>query len=121
MGHLARIFWLVTGITALTLGTVGIFLPLLPTVPFYLLAAFSFSKSSDRLHNWLLNHRIFGPDIRNWNERRVIRRRAKLMAVSAMAGSVLLALILVVPLKFIAIQTLALTAVAIFILRQNEN
>lgn len=120
MGHMAKIFWLITGISALALGTIGIFLPLLPTVPFYLLAAFSFSKSSEKLHNWLLDHKIFGPDIRNWNEKRVIRRRAKLMAVSAMAGSVVVTLFLAVPLKFIAIQALFLTAVGIFIWRQNE-
>jgi len=121
MGHVGKIFWLVIGLTALALGTVGIFLPLLPTVPFYLLAAFSFSKSSERLHNWLLNHKIFGPDIRNWNEKRVIRRRAKLMSVSAMALSVVVTLVMAVPLKFIAIQSLFLLFVGLFILRQKES
>lgn len=116
-----RIIWLTIGLTSLGLGTLGIFLPLLPTVPFYLLAAFSFSKSSDRLHTWVINHKIFGPDIRNWNENRVIHRRAKLMATIAMLGSVLLALFLDVPLKYIAVQAICLTLVGAFIWKQKET
>ena len=121
MKNVTRIFWLTVGILALTLGTIGIFLPLLPTVPFYLLAAFGFSKSSEKLHDWLLNHKIFGPDIRNWNENRIIKRRAKLMAVSAMSMSVVVTLFLSVPLKFILIQATFLIMVGIFIWRQKEH
>jgi uncharacterized membrane protein YbaN (DUF454 family) len=90
-------------------------------VPFYLLAAFGFSKSSPKIHNWMLNHKVFGPDIRNWNENRVIHRRAKLMALAGMAGSVILALLLSVPLKFIAIQVVCLAFVARFIWAQKES
>ena len=115
-----RIIWLIVGGGALGLGTLGIFLPILPTVPFFLLAAFSFSKSSTRLHNWMLNHKVFGPDIRNWNENRVIHRRAKLMASAGMFGSFILALFLGVPLKFVALQVMCLTLVAIFIWKQKE-
>jgi uncharacterized membrane protein YbaN (DUF454 family) len=116
-----RIFWLLLGGSSLGLGTLGIFLPLLPTVPFYLLAAYGFSKSSSRIHNWLLNHEIFGPDIRNWNQNRIIRLRAKLMAVAGMAGSVILAYIFNVPLKYMAIQVLVLFFVARFIWNQKES
>jgi len=116
-----RIIWLLIGGSSLGLGTLGIFLPLLPTVPFYLLAAYSFSKSSTKIHNWLLNHKIFGPDIRNWNENRVIHRRAKLMAVAGMAGSVILAYVFSVPLKYMAIQIIILFFVARFIWKQKER
>ena len=121
MGHMGKIFWLIIGLLSLVLGTIGIFLPLLPTVPFYLLAAFSFSKSSERLHNWLLNHKMFGPDIRNWNENHIIRRPAKLMALGGMAVSVIVTLILAVPIQFIAIQSAFLAGVGMFIWRQKEN
>jgi len=115
-----RILWFLIGSSALGLGTLGIFLPLLPTVPFYLLAAFGFSKSSEKIYNWLLNHKVFGPDIRSWNENRIIHRRAKLMAVAGMAGSLILAFVLSIPLKYIAIQAVCLFLVARFIWRQNE-
>jgi len=116
-----RIFWFLIGGSSLGLGTLGIFLPLLPTVPFYLLAAYSFSKSSTKIHNWLLNHKVFGPDIRNWNENRTIHRRAKLMALASMAGSVILAYFFNVPLKYMAIQVIILALIARFIWKQKET
>ena len=118
---LAKIFWMLVGGSSLGLGTVGIFLPLLPTVPFYLVAAYAFSKSSDRIHNWLLNHKIFGPDIRAWNEYRIIKRRSKYMAIVAMTGSVILALVLSVPYKYVLIQAVILGLVGRFIWRQKES
>ena len=118
---LAKLFWLFVGSSSLALGTVGIFLPLLPTVPFYLLAAYSFSKSSDKIHNWLLNHKVFGEDIRNWYDKRVIKRRAKYMAITAMTGSVALALFLGVPILYVAIQMAILGLVGRFIWRQKES
>ncbi|HIP23428.1 MAG TPA: DUF454 domain-containing protein [Rhodobacteraceae bacterium] len=118
---MTRILWLIVGGSALALGTLGIFLPLLPTVPFYLLAAFGFSKSSTKMHNWMLNHKVFGPDIQNWNKNRIIHRRAKLMASAGMAGSFVLALVLSVPLKYVAIQAICLAFVAWFVWKQKET
>lgn len=60
----------------------GIFLPILPTTPFAILAAWCFSKSSERWHQWLLNHKIFGPTIRDWERDGVINPRAKALATS---------------------------------------
>lgn len=60
--------WIAAGGLALTLGVVGVFLPLLPTVPFLLLSAFCFGRGSSRLHRWLLQHRVFGPPIEDWIE-----------------------------------------------------
>ena len=77
-----RIFFLVLGILSVGLGFLGAFLPLLPTTPFLLLAAFFFSKSSDRLHDWLLNHKLFGKLIRDWREHRAIAPRAKVISVA---------------------------------------
>lgn len=61
------------GAMSLTLGIIGIFLPLLPTTCFVLLAGYCFSKGSDRLHNWILNHKKFGPPILDWRAYGVIR------------------------------------------------
>ncbi len=75
-----RVLFLTLGFISLLLGIIGIFLPLLPTTPFALLAAYFFSKSSTQLHQWLLNQRSLGPLIRDWESYGVIRLRAKWMA-----------------------------------------
>jgi uncharacterized membrane protein YbaN (DUF454 family) len=72
-----KALWIFLGIICLILGFIGVFLPLLPTTPFALLAAFCFSKGSDELHQWLLNTKMFGPLIRDWEDYGVIRLRYK--------------------------------------------
>jgi uncharacterized membrane protein YbaN (DUF454 family) len=69
------------GIISVGLGTAGIFLPLLPTTPFLLLAAACFIRSSDRLYQWLIHNRWFGSYIRNYREHRAIPLRAKVTAL----------------------------------------
>lgn len=78
--RLARLIWLATGFLALGLGLAGVFLPLLPTTPFVLLAAACFARSSTRFHTWLLDHRLAGPVIREWQLHRAMPRRAKRVA-----------------------------------------
>ena len=89
----ARITWLVIGILSLGLGALGILLPLLPTTPLVLLAAFSFARSSDRLHQWLLEHDVFGALIENWRQYGAISRRAKIVSVISMAAILVLSLV----------------------------
>lgn len=85
-----RVLWLLAGAASLVCGIVGIFLPLLPTTPFVLLAAFCFSRGSTRCEAWLLGHRVFGPMVVNWREHRAIPWRAKQLAWLMMAvGSAL--------------------------------
>jgi uncharacterized membrane protein YbaN (DUF454 family) len=72
--------WLIGGWAALALGTVGIFLPVIPTTPFILVAAWCFAKGSEAMHRWLLEHRRFGPMIRDWEDHGVIRMRSKAFA-----------------------------------------
>ncbi len=74
--------FIAAGWTCLGLGVIGIFLPVLPTTPLVLLAAWCFSRGSQRLHRWLLEHRLFGPMVRDWEEHHVIRRRAKILATA---------------------------------------
>ena len=77
MNQIRRLFYLLAGGLSLVLAVLGVFLPLLPTTPFLILAAFCFSRSSRRLHQWLLNQPTFGPMILDWERHGVIRRRTK--------------------------------------------
>ena len=79
-----RSMWLAIGLLSLSLGILGVFLPLLPTTPFVLLSAFCFSKSSSRLHLWLLNHKLFGHLINDWEKHGVIRTKIKIIATCSM-------------------------------------
>jgi uncharacterized membrane protein YbaN (DUF454 family) len=80
-----RVLWLLLAYGALALGIVGIFVPGLPTTPFVLLAAFAAARGSQRLHAWLLAHRLFGPMIRDWQATGAVARRAKWFATVTMA------------------------------------
>lgn len=89
-----RRLYLVAGWLALALGAIGAVLPLLPTVPFMILAAFCFARSNPRLEAKLLDHRLFGPHIRRWRDHGAISRRGKKAALAAFAFSIFLALML---------------------------
>jgi uncharacterized protein len=79
---LQRGFLVAVGSVAVGLGTIGVFVPLLPTTPFLLLAAACFIRSSDRLYAWLIQHPWFGSYIRNYREHRAITLPAKVVALT---------------------------------------
>ena len=81
-----RLVMMVSGCISLILGIIGIFLPLLPTTPFVLLAACCFSKSSPRLHSWLMNQPRLGPMIQNWEQQGSISQNAKVTSTVLMIG-----------------------------------
>lgn len=104
-----RSAYLVAGLLALLLGTVGIFLPLLPTVPFVLLAAFCFGRSSPRLERRLVEHATFGPHIIAWRTHRAISRKGKRAAYVAFALSAVFGFVLLDwPLSLIPVTAAAL-------------
>ena len=82
-----RPFLFILGWLLFALGFVGAFLPVLPTTPFMLLALWCFARSSDRFHDWLYTHRLFGPPLQQWHEYRVIPLAAKLTALFFMSAS----------------------------------
>ena len=69
------------------LGIIGVFLPVMPTTPFMLLALWSFSNSSEKFHYWLYHHRLFGPPLQQWHNHGVIPLVAKVVAISFMSMS----------------------------------
>src|SRR5688500_14315866 len=78
-----RAVYLVVGCLFVVVAAVGVFVPLLPTTPFLLLASSCFLRSSPRLQERLARSRWFGPAIRDWNEHRAVRRSVKFLAAAA--------------------------------------
>nr|WP_283165269.1 YbaN family protein [Shewanella litorisediminis] len=98
---------LVIGLISLVLGVAGVFLPLLPTVPFVLLAAFCFARSSERLHRWLMAHPWFADALSNWEQKKAIRRglKRKAMVLSSLSFAISIA---IVPLLWVKVMLLSL-------------
>ena len=84
MKSMKRALYFIAGCCALILGAVGVVLPLLPTTPFVLVAAWCFARSSQRFHQMLVNHRVFGPLIRDWEAYGVIPFKVKCLATTMM-------------------------------------
>ena len=82
----------IAGVIALLLAILGLFLPLLPTTPFLLLASWCFARGSRRLHGWLLSHRVFGEYLRNFEAGRGIPLKAKIVATLMLWGSLVMAM-----------------------------
>jgi len=81
-GELRRYLLIIIGTFFLGLGIIGIFLPLLPTTPFLLLAAACYTRSSKRLYDWLLTNRWLGNYIRNYRERKEVPFKIKILSIS---------------------------------------
>jgi hypothetical protein len=84
------------GTISLTLGAIGIFLPLLPATPFLLLAAACYLRSSERMYKWLLGNRWFGEYIKNYREGRGIPLKTKVVALAALWIAILYSTLFVV-------------------------
>ncbi|MEE1876887.1 YbaN family protein [Altererythrobacter litoralis] len=76
------------GIIAVGLAALGAFLPIMPTVPFLLVAVFCFARSNPAWEQRILDHPYWGPQVKDWQERRAIARPAKLAAITAMSAGV---------------------------------
>ena len=85
-----RIILISLGCLCVGLGFVGVFVPGIPTTIFLIIALWAFTKSSEKLRHWLLNHKRFGPILNNWQEHKVVPRRAKILMVVLMSLAVIL-------------------------------
>lgn len=116
-----RILWTAFGWVALALGLIGVLLPVMPTTPFVILAAFAFGKGSPAMRRRLERSRHFGPAIRDWEERGAIRPRHKLLACTLMGASLAGAWVLGLPAGVLAIQGAAIAATVIFVLTRPNG
>lgn len=104
-----KAFLLIAGHICLSLGIAGAMLPVLPTTPFLLLAAYCYSKSSDKLHAWLINHKYLGPPLNDWEKNGVIGLKAKILA------TIMLGLVIVFRMPYLNVA-LSIRVVAISVL-----
>jgi uncharacterized protein len=104
---------LVAGTLSLGLGTIGLFLPILPTTPFLLLSAACYMRSSKRMHKWLLGNRWFGEYIRNYQEGKGIPLKTKLIAISVLWAAILYSAFFVIDEILLAQIALLLVALGV--------
>lgn len=114
--HPLRIFTSIVGWAMIVLAIIGIVLPIMPTVPFLLVASWCFTRSSPRFHRWLNNHRIFGPPIKQWEEKRAISTFVKVFALMSMTGGFLSFLVILHPALWITLLVMIiLLLIALYI------
>ena len=116
-----RPLWTLAGLLALGVGIVGIFLPVLPTTPLVLLAAFCFSKGSPMLRRWITGHRTFGPMIADWEATGAIPRMVKYTACGVMLVTFLVCLAMGLPVWVLMAQGTLMLIGAAFVLTRPDR
>jgi len=113
-----RLLLISVGIGSTALAVLGIFVPLLPTVPLLLLAAACFARSSESFHRWLLEHPQLGPMVRDYLGGQGIPLRAKVTAIALIWASISVSVLLLIPLLWVKIFLIAIgLCVTIYLLR----
>lgn len=107
---------------SLVLAVLGIFLPILPTTPFLILSAFLYAKSSSKFYNWIMNHRLFGPSLRDWKNHRSVSKKSKILAIAMILATFSISIVFVVPIIAIKILlgVIGIT-ILVFIIRLPEK
>jgi len=90
MNKFKKILWMSGGFICLGIAYIGIVTPGIPWSTPTVGAAYCFAKSSERMHNWIMNHKLFGPFLRNWSEKRVFPTKAKWAMVLTMDSSLII-------------------------------
>lgn len=115
------LLWRLLAVLMLLLAAIGVALPVLPTVPFLLVAAWAAGRGWPALERWLLAHPRYGADIRRWRERGAVPRRAKWLSSLMMLGSTVLVVLSGLPLLLKWTVPLAMAAVAAWLWRRPET
>jgi len=116
-----RHVWTALGTLSLGAGALGLVLPLLPTTPFVILAAFAFSKGSQRFARALHGHRVFGPIIAEWRARGAIAPRYKVLALAMMGAALAASAAFGVSTTLLTIQAACIAGAATFILSRPDR
>lgn len=106
-----RLMWLLLGLLSLGLGTVGIVLPVLPTVPFYMATVFCFARSSRKLHNWFIGSRLYQKHLESFVKERAMTMKTKLSVIGMVSLVMAIGFVLM---KQVPIGRICLVVVWIF-------
>lgn len=113
-----RVALLVAGTVSLGVGIVGIFLPVLPTVPFVLLASVCYARASSRYYHWLMNHRILGPPLVEWKRTKSLPAKVKALAIGMIVVSASISLVFLAKPLFVKLVIAgSCSAVIVYLLR----
>ena len=85
-----KLFWNIVGFISLGMAYIGLITPGIPYSPFIVFSAYCFSKGSERMHRWIYNHKIFGPFLTNWGEKRVFPEKMKYFMLAMMSTSLII-------------------------------
>ncbi|OFW54672.1 MAG: hypothetical protein A2163_04780 [Actinobacteria bacterium RBG_13_35_12] len=123
---LVRVTLIITGTFFVAIGVLGIFLPLLPTTPFLLIAAALYARSSERFYYWLLHNRWFGGYIKNYREGKGISRKVKIWTISLLWITIIFSIctveiVLVRILLFLIAAAVSIHIISIRTIRQKKR
>jgi hypothetical protein len=117
MKNIKKTAWIVLGFICLAIAYIGIVTPGIPWSTPTVGAAFCFAKGSDRWHQWIMNHKLFGPFLRNWSEKRIFPTKAKWAMVITMDSSLIILWFTTHNWKLVAGTAVVMALVAIWALR----
>ena len=112
--NIKKAFWFCLGCLLLVVAFIGIYLPGLPWSTPAVGAAYCFAKSSEKFHNWIMNHKLFGPFLRNWSEKRVFPQKMKYLMIGMMSLSLILMSVGSVPLRGVIYTGIFMALVAVW-------
>jgi len=116
-----RNLYILVGLIAVGLGFAGIFLPLLPTTPFLLLALFCFARSSPKLERWLLSNRILGPYLQAYFSKQGMPVKQKVITLALLWGTILLSAFLINQIYVRVVLAIVAIGVSIHVLRMKTS
>ena len=109
-----KLFWNCLGFFSLGMAYIGVVTPGIPYSPFVVFAAYCFSKGSERMHRWIYNHKLFGPFLTNWNQKRVFPTKMKYFMLAMMTSSLIIMVFTGVPTRGIIYTGMFMAAVAVW-------
>ena len=108
-----KVFWNCLGFLSLGMAYIGVITPGIPYSPFVVFAAYCFSKGSERMHRWLYNHKLFGPFLTGWTEKRVFPLKLKFFMLVVMSSSLII-MSFTVPVKGVIYTAIFMCVVAVW-------
>lgn len=116
-----KFLWNLLGFICLGLAYIGVITPGLPYSIWVVAAAYCFSHGSERMHNWIMNHKLFGPFLRNWGEKRVFPQKMKYFMLGMMTLSLTLMALGTVPLRGVIYTGIFMAIVAVWAWRYPSS